>query len=177
MDKALEKVAEALFLFEDEREGWEQELVEQVLEDEPDVPKLVALWEHRKTFTGIIDAAKAIKGVFDKELAVILGPGGRARLDDYLVSYKQDRKLEVTDPEGLADWLGDDLREAVNLNQVRRTSLRNIAERRGVDPNFALEVFCDEQLTDAKLATVPLDKAPKYAQAMEHGQTRGAVGE
>ena len=138
--------------------------------------KLVALWDARKTLTGIAEAAKILRTELERQMQEALGPVGVVRLDDYLVRVTRDRSVRCVDPEGLRDFLGDKVMDAFNPNQVRKTILKTIATEKDLDPNYPLEVFFEEKEgRTEKLSTIPLDRAPKFAESMSHGEARDAV--
>lgn len=132
------------------------------------------LWEERKTLTGIIAAAKRVRDEIDKLIANKLGPATSVRLDDFQVKLAPSRRLRVIDPEGFKNWVGKDWDEVINVTSatLRVKALRAIAEKRDEDPDMALDAFCKWIEGEPRVTTIPIDKAPKYAQDMEHGETR-----
>lgn len=143
--------------------------------DELREKSLTGLWEERKTAKGLLNCAKRIVAAIDGEISRRLGPVGTARLDDYQVRISRDRRVHVLDPDGLAEWLGNDWEKAVNLRYVRTSALRQIAEDRGLDPDEPIDSFLEIEEGDARLTTKPIEKAPKYVSKMGHGETRGAL--
>lgn len=140
-------------------------------DDLPD--DLDELWGLRCELDAILGAARAVKTCVDSEIAVRVGDGGAARLDDYLVRYRPRRTLRVYNPEGLWSWLGDDVARAFNPSYVRISDLRAIARERGHDdPRPVIDCFVDYEYGEPAIDATPLIKAPAYAQGMEHGEIR-----
>jgi hypothetical protein len=153
----------------DEADGWVEGF------DEFADHNIQHLWDERKSVVGFIAALKMVKAAIDTVLAKRLGPVGKVRLDDYLVTAGADRKLRVTDAEGFVEWIGEDWPHTFSLTsaQVRVQSLREIAKRRGLDPDHAIDTFCEWRLGPSRVSTIPLSRAGKYAAEMEQGETRG----
>ena len=130
------------------------------------------LWAMRREVEGFIAAAKSVLKGCDASIAELLGEGSSVRLDDCLVRYKQSRKLKVYNPDGLWDFLGLDARECFNVNSVRVTSLKAVAEKRGKSPDAVVNSFIDHELGDPCVEVIPESKAPKYMKSMKHGEIR-----
>lgn len=162
LDELIEIVREAYW--DDERD----------FDDEFGDSPIEALWEERKTLVGLLAAVKRTKDGLDREIAAKLGPGSTVRLDDYQVKVAPDRRLVCVDPEGLLSWLGNDWGEALNVRgaQWRQTALREIAKRREEDPDSAIDSYFEWNEGEARLRTVPIERAPKYVQNLEHGEVK-----
>lgn len=137
------------------------------------IPKsdLETLWTWRQEATGVKQAAGVVLRAIDNLIAEVLD-GGAVRMDDYLVKVRPRRTTQVMDPDTFWDYLGDDARLAFNANTVRLSSLKAIAKKRGQDPYVIVDSLIDQLEGEPALETVPISKAPKYAQGMAHGQVR-----
>lgn len=147
---------------------------EVVYGDLPDLEgyeSLQQMWEVRRACETIAAAARKLRAEADSWLAEYLD-GRSARMDDFLVRAKPTRKLIVMDPPTFWDFLGDDARECFRPEQVRITSLKAIAEKRGQDPRVVVDSLIDYERGDVALEAVPLSKAPKFASEMQHGQIK-----
>lgn len=129
---------------------------------------LAQLWEIRRWFDTIISAAKGLRELVDGEIADKLA-GGSARFDDSFIRVVPVRTARVYNAEGLFNWLGPDVRAAFNPQQVRLTAIRAIAEKRGQTPEAVVNSFIDFEEGETRLQVLPLNKAPKYAASLNHG--------
>lgn len=158
----------------DGEEGWKIDLEDVVSEE------IVDLWDARECARALQSACKEVQKELEDKLLAALGPAGAARLDDYVVRGAREVKRVCTDPEGLREFLGADAFDAFNPNQVRLTSLEEIAKKQELDPRYAVDTFFEERSdpnAKPKLATIPIDKphAPKWAKAAEHGTVKDAL--
>ena len=149
----------------DEEASFDEAFEESPLED---------IWEERKTLTGMIAAIKRVRDALDAEIAERIGQAKTVRLDDYHVRMSTTRRLKVIDPIGFKNWVGKDWDAVINplSATLRVKALRALAEARQEDPDMATDAFCKWVDGPMRLTTVPIDKAPKYAQEMEHGEVR-----
>ncbi len=138
---------------------------------------LGALWDERKSIQGIIEAAKQVKALIDAVMAKKLGPAGVGRFDDYQVKVAPQRKLKIIDPQGFVEWVGPDWHRVFNVspNGLRMKGLRALAEERGLDPDHALDTYCEYEQGEGKLATIPLDRAAQKWRKLGHGETVDAL--
>lgn len=102
---------------------------------------------------------------------------GTVMLGDTLYRAAPDSKRNIVEgqQDALLDWLGDDLRYAVNPNAIRITSVRAIAEQRELPVEAVEDTFyevLEEEDAPMKLVKLPRTRAPKYAQGMTHGDRR-----
>lgn len=132
---------------------------------------LEELWELRCAIGTITSAARKLLKAVDADITEVLD-GNVVRFDDSFVKVAPKRTLEVYNAEGLFDWLGDDARHCFPANGIRITSLRAVAEKRGADPRAIVNSFIDYREDAACVQVVPIDKAPRYAQAMSHGEIK-----
>jgi hypothetical protein len=162
--------------------GWRDDLLDVVGSEAEELGNgYEPLWRARQTVQGMVRAARSMLAAIDDELLAMLGPAGAVRLDDYLLRASSKTKRHLVDREGLLDWLGDDWREAINVSRAdiyRVTALREIARQRDEDPDMALDSFFETEQEDGQTLAVMREGQsgfPKYAERMEHGQTRGAL--
>lgn len=136
---------------------------------------LESLWARRRFLMTYMTAARAAMAQVDAGISELLD-GAQARLDDYLVRVKPRRTLRVLDPETFWDWLADDARVCFRPDAVRVTSLKAVAEKRGLKPQVIFDSLIAYEEGDDAVEIVPLTKAPKFAQSMEHGEIRDKGG-
>lgn len=129
------------------------------------------LWDLRCAIGTITSSARKLLAAVDSDIAKLL-TGKVARFGDSFVKVAPKRTLEVYNPDGLFDWLGDDARHAFKPEAIRITSLRAIATKRGADPRAIVNSFIDYREDDPVVTVLPLDKAPRYASDMAHGEVK-----
>ena len=135
------------------------------------------LWQMEGAADALIRAATSVRNQIRELMRQDVAEFGPIKLGDTLYRSKRDSKRQIIDGMGdkLLEWLGDDLRFAVNPNTVRITSVRAIAEERGIDAEVIEDSFyVDRDDPDAPLVLekVHQSRGPKYMQAMEHGDRR-----
>lgn len=136
--------------------------------DSPQITDLIAL---RGFMEKVIKAGYAAKKQLDLKIAQELGPNGEIRYGNSFYRNRPTKTFKVTEAALCCEWLGDDLKRAINVpNAVRVTSLRQIAEEREQSPQAVLDTFGRWTVTEGALTVLPIDKAPKYAQHLEDGQ-------
>lgn len=139
--------------------------------------------------------AAAVNRWREKDVAA----NGAGRWGDTWVTVSPDTTREIPDAVAFTRWLADTahvldtpvdqlIGAAFNLNgrSLRITALREIAERRHrhLHPHATADeaeayaqtvedTFIATKRNETKLKEMPIDKAPKYAQAMEPGQRVG----
>ena len=120
-------------------------------------------------------AARAFKKHCHTQIAQELGIGSKAgvRLGDHFIREGQGGTWKVKDAIELGEWINEnDAWEIINLGApgaVTVSRLREYLVASGQTPEAA-ETFM-ERIPDGSLITVtPIDKAPKFAAKLEHGQ-------
>lgn len=126
-----------------------------------------------------ISAGKALRDQLRIVLAHDLGDGGAVRYGEDLVRYSRPNDWVLT--PGFDYWAEENLTARDVLAILPRSgfrigALRAVAERIGVDPKkiegSLLVNRRDTNDPKVTVMSVHLDKAPKYAKAMEHGERR-----
>lgn len=135
------------------------------------------LWALEAATESIIAAGRVVLGRIRELMIGDIAEFGTVMLGDtmYRAAPDSQRKIIPGQEDALMEWLGDDLRYAVNPSYVRITSVRAIAEDRGLPVKAVEDTFfevLEEDDPPLKLVKMPRSKAPKYAQAMEHGDRR-----
>jgi hypothetical protein len=135
------------------------------------------LWTMEATAEALMRATREVLNRVRELMIGDVAEFGSVMLGDTLYRAAPDSKRKIIPgQEGvLLDWLDDRLRDAVNPNAIRITSVRAIAEDRDVDPVMVEDTFyekVEEEDAPMKLVKMPRTRAPKYAQAMKHGDRR-----
>jgi len=136
--------------------------------------ELEQLWFMLGDAEHIRTAANDLVNAIRTELASRLRENEAVRFGDTVYRMSVDRKERVIDPRALADWLRDDWHHVVPLSHstpLKKTGLRAICERRGVEYETVRDSFIDVEWGGPKLSAIPIDRAPKYARGLEHGES------
>jgi len=127
------------------------------------------LWQMEGAADALIRAATSVRNQIRELMRQDVAEFGPIKLGDTLYRSKRDSKRQIIDGMGdkLLEWLGDDLRFAVNPNTVRITSVRAIAEERGIDAEVIEDSFyVDRDDPDAPLVLEKLgSRSPKICAA------------
>lgn len=116
------------------------------------------------------DLVREIKSRFAENLE----ENESVRYGDTIYRMSPDRKERITDPDALVDFLGADWPHVVPVTSsttLRKGGIEAVCEKRGLDPKVFQETFVDVEWGDPKLKEIPLSKAPKYTQKLEHGES------
>lgn len=108
------------------------------------------------------------------QMSFILGDGGAARIGDTIYRNRPNPTTRITDPAGLADWLRDDWPHVVPVTastELRKGGVKAVCDRRGVDPQTFWETFTETTVGEMRVERLPIDKAPKFLQRLEDGET------
>lgn len=119
-----------------------------------------------------------LKGQTESAVARLLGNGGAARVGDVVYRYRPKNSQRVVDPDGLIGWLGDDWHHVVPVTRsttLRRGGLKAVCEQRGVDVATVEDTFLEWETGDPTVERIPVDKAPKFLQALNDGETMRKV--
>ena len=135
------------------------------------------LWVMEAAAERLIAAGKEVLAEIRRRMASDVAELGAVRLGDtlYRVGKKGERKVIDGQEKPLMEWLGPDLKDAVNAGDVKITAVRAIAERRNQTAKAVEDTFYwwdsdpDEPYT---LIRIYETKAPKYFAAMSHGDRR-----
>lgn len=117
----------------------------------------------------------------------IIDMGGRGvRLGETWYRVERPSRWQVMDMHALCKWIETNAAEqkesiyhAVEAiwpaNSARVTGLRNTAERWGLDPRTAVDTFMSKEpyREEEQVTAMPLSKAPKFAQRLDHGELWG----
>lgn len=101
------------------------------------------------------------------------------RIGDTVYASVPDRQRRLVDSGGFKAWLGEDWINAVRVDagNVRITTVRQIAEQRGLDPKAVEETFFDwyGEEDARRLQPYPVNGAstPKWAKELPEGMRRG----
>ena len=101
--------------------------------------------------------------------------GAALRFGDTVLVASPTRTDRLVDPDALIDWLGADWATVIPVTastRVRRRALESVAEKRGVDPGAVWDTFVETEWGEPRLQAIPVDRAPKWAQALAHGERR-----
>jgi len=147
--------------------------IEEIAQAEAEDLGVLDLIAYERAADQVVGAATVVRAAVRRALADRLGDGA-ARWGDYIYRNGSRTDWRVLDAEALADWLGPDWRKVVRVSgdNLRRTSLRLLAERRGINPQSVVETFIEVTYTDRALQVLPIEKAPKFLQEMEEGEVR-----
>lgn len=102
---------------------------------------------------------------------------GPVRIGSTVYATVPDRQRKVTDPQGLAEWLGEHWAQAVRIDasNVRITTVRQIAALRGQDPQAVEDTFFAwEGEGQRRLQPYRVDgkETPRWAQQLAEGERR-----
>lgn len=134
---------------------------------------------HRQTIKAIEDAVAKL------QLADVRR-NGPVRFGDQFIKASPKSTREIVDLDGLVNWATKFDPDAIpklfrlNADNLRITTLRSMAERwlgAGDDSDIdaVMQTFIEEHREDdTQLSVVPIDRAPKYAKALGHGQRVGS---
>lgn len=119
-------------------------------------------------------AAHALENDVKAALAETIQTNETVRFGDTVYRVSPQRNVKITDPEALKAWLADDWDHVIPVTpstQLRAGGITAVCQKRGVDRDTFEATFLDITYTEPKLRPVPVSKAPKYAAALEHGQS------
>lgn len=122
----------------------------------------------------IVRAARDLLDELKGDFAASLAENESVRMGDTIYKISPDRKERITDPRALVDFLGEDLSHVVPVTsstRLRKGGIDAVCEKRGIDRKTFEETFIDVEWGDPKLQAVPLARAPKYTQKLEHGES------
>ncbi len=174
-----------------DRPGLKRELVELILEVAevdlgefpwPDQYVFVSaegiddLWVMEGAAQRLVAASQEVLAEIRRHMSVDIEELGTVRLGDAL--YQSRPKWARTIIEGqekpLLEWLGEDLKDAINATAVRITAVRAIAKKRGQEPEVVEQTFyLYGPINDEHVLTRTIEsQAPKYFANMEHGDRR-----
>ncbi len=135
------------------------------------------LWVMEGAAESLVNASKQVLAQVRQRMGADIDELGPVRLGNKL--YRSGPKMDRTVIEGqgmpLMEWLGEDLKNAINPNAVLVTAVRAIATKREQDPKVVEQTFYLYQRAEDDafvLTRIPEDKAPKYFANMEHGDRR-----
>lgn len=118
-----------------------------------------------------------LKGQTEEAIARRVGDGGAARVGDFVYRYKPRASQRIVDPQGLIDWLGDDWHQVIPVTAstaLRRGGLKAVCERRDVDVSAIEDTFLEWVEAEPTVQRIPVDRAPKFLQALTDGEVRRA---
>jgi hypothetical protein len=124
----------------------------------------------------IISTARKFKKKSHLSIAEQLGVGSKAgvRLGDHFIREGEGGKWKVKEPQALKDFIRDmDAWEVVNvgaLGAVTVTRLTQFLEGLGIDSSSAIDTFMEREPDGQPITILPIDKAPKFAAKLEHGE-------
>ncbi len=134
------------------------------------------LWVMEATAERLVAAAREVLTEVRRRMSVDIEELGSVRLGDklYQSKIKYERAIIDGQDKPLLEWLGEDLKDAVNADDVKITAVRAIAKRRNQTPKVIEETFYvyEKQGDELVLTRIPEFRAPKYFAAMEHGERR-----
>ncbi len=135
------------------------------------------LWVMEGAAESLVNASKQVLAQVRQRMGADVDELGPVRLGDML--YRSGEKFDRTIIEGqgmpLMEWLGDDLKDAINPNSVLISAVRAIATKREQDPKVVEQTFyLYKRAEDGAfvLTRIPEDRAPKYFAKMKHGERR-----
>lgn len=129
-----------------------------------------AISEAEHLYRAARDLVDALKGDFAKTLT----ENESVRFGEFIYKISPDRREKITDPDALIDFLGDLWHHVVPVTsstRLRKGGIKAVCERHGIDPKVFEETFIDVEWGDPKLQAIPVSKAPKYAAALNHGES------
>lgn len=132
------------------------------------------LWLTLADAENIQRAARDLVDELKSEFARTLDENESVRLGEYVYKVSVDRREKITDPRALVEFLGEDLPHVVPVTsstRLRKGGIDAVCEKRGIDRRTFEETFLEVEWGDRKLCAVPVSKAPKYAQGLEHGES------
>ena len=148
-------------------ENWQLEDADVDLPDDAG-DRWVMLARIQRWKRAVTAAEKAMKQAFGSRL----DPTEATRFGNEIWQVGQKTHVEVN--PALADWLGDDWQAVVKLSpaSIRLTGLDAVAKQRGQDPRAVRDTFIwKEKTSELEVKSVPVTKAPKYQQRLEHGES------
>lgn len=157
------------------------------------------LWHVAGILASIRQGIKSAEAAINRRRVADIEAHGPVRFGDTFITYAPDNKRRITDKDALLGWLdqaGEQLGVAnlatevfrISDDNLRITTLRRVAERyyahqepQDTDEEATAEyvqmiedTFTTWDEGDPKLKEIPIDKAPKYAQKLEHGHRAGS---
>ena len=179
---------------DDDRPGLRRELVELILEiaeiagfggefpwDEhlylfDSAEGIDDLWVMEGAAESLVNASKQVLAQVRQHMSADIQELGSIRLGNMLYRSKEKWDRTVIEDQGmpLMEWLGDDLKHAVNPDNVLISAVRAIATKRDQDPKVVEETFYlfKQDGDTLVLMRIPEDRAPKYFANMAHGDRR-----
>ena len=136
------------------------------IDDIDDIDEAVDLWRAAERQAA---AARAVVEAAGIQLAELLGDGGAARIGPSIVRYRVASKERCVDPDGwsavmTARIVDGDITagDVVNPNSAKKGSMTA-----AVRDTFYTRDYDDHP----SLAVMPVDKSPKFLQALAEGET------
>ena len=117
-------------------------------------------------------AARDLVAAIKTDFARTLSENESVRYGDIIYRMSVDRKERITDPQALVEFLNVDWHHVVPVTsstRLKKGGIRAVCERRGLDPEVFEDTFIDVTWGDRRLVAIPISKAPKYAQGLDHG--------
>ena len=134
------------------------------------------LWVMEGAADRLVVASKEVLTEIRRHMSLDIEELGTVRLGDTLYQSrpKWDRTIIEGQEKPLLEWLGKDLKDAINATAVRITAVRAIAKKRGQEPEVVEATFyLYGPVSDEHVLTRTIEsKAPKYFANMEHGDRR-----
>ena len=125
----------------------------------------------------VIRAAQFVKTRIEEAFQADVAANGAIRVGDTVYGDKPNRHRVLQDPDGLADFLGDDWRQGirVSMGNVRISGVKGVAESRGLAPEMIEDTFFGWEGEDTRvLSVLPVSGryTPKWAQRLKEGERR-----
>ena len=100
-------------------------------------------------------------------IAKALGEKGAIRYGDYVYRFAHTSTEKCIDPDGFIEWMESD-----DGAQYRRKLFNPTYARKSVLPQAVRDTFFAKEYSELRtLQAVPIDKAPKYLQKLEEGES------
>lgn len=119
-------------------------------------------------------AARDLVKTLEADFAKTLTENESVRFGETIYKVTPDRREKISDPRALVEFLGEDLHHVVPVTsstRLRKGGIEAVCEKRGVDRDTFEETFIEVEYGDPKLKAIPVGKAPKYAQSLDHGES------
>lgn len=126
----------------------------------------MGLW--RKVRQHIADA-KLVEAAAASQIASILGDGGAARIGGHIVRFDRKRQEQCIDPDGFVAYMDGLISDgSVSVGDLVNPQYA----KRGMLTTAARQTFYEwREDEEPTLRVTPVDRAPKWAQALEDGET------
>lgn len=125
----------------------------------------------------IRQAASELESDLKSAFAAQLVENETVRYGEKVYKVSPKRTTRITDPKAMAEWLADDWELVVPFSpsvgdKLKTTGLKAVCERRGVEFETIRDTFLETEWDDEmELKAIPMSRAPKYAQALDHGDS------